>query len=352
MLKMTIEKTADEIKKKLEELNNVEVKIALFGQPGAGKSSLINALIGKKAVETGVRTDTTVEMSCHSHNGTKLCDLPGYGTEKFPADGYYERFQLDTMDLFLCVISGKLHKADKDLFNKLATKGKICIFVSNQSDTLFDDEKTVEELKVEIKNDIGKQLNKSVDVIFTSCRDKSGLDDLSKTILLHLDKSKRDRWLRSAQARSTELLEKKRNALEDYVYYAAGAAAANAINPVPGVDVAVDVTILVTLFTQIREDYGFDDEKLKHLKSSNINMVVNLTNQVIKYSLSDGVMLLLKRYATTEVTKTITKYIPFVGQAIAATAGFWLTKTVGMSYLEDCHKLAEELLREELQQRA
>ena len=53
-----------EAKKNIDE----EMKIALIGQPGAGKSSLINRIMGKKIFETG-RHRATVRHVSPSMNG-------------------------------------------------------------------------------------------------------------------------------------------------------------------------------------------------------------------------------------------------------------------------------------------
>jgi len=44
---MGIREEAERIKKKLEESINLKVRLALFGQPGSGKSSIINKLVGR-----------------------------------------------------------------------------------------------------------------------------------------------------------------------------------------------------------------------------------------------------------------------------------------------------------------
>jgi len=92
------------------------VSIALFGQPGAGKSSLINKIVGKKLADVGVETDKTVDASSYEVNGLRFVDLPGYGTKNFPKENYFDRFNINQFDLFLCVISGKLHQADTEFF--------------------------------------------------------------------------------------------------------------------------------------------------------------------------------------------------------------------------------------------
>ena len=197
---MRIHTDANYIREILEEQNKEVVSVALFGQPGAGKSSLINKIVGRKVAETGVETDKTVKEASYLHNGLRLVDLPGYGTAKFPKIGYKEKFHLETFDLFLCVTSGKFHQADTELFRELEAMGKVCIFVVNKHDELWEDDIPVVKLMQRKTADIVKQVGKEVDVVFTSCRNDYGLAELNSAILANLNAAKRDRWVRSAKA--------------------------------------------------------------------------------------------------------------------------------------------------------
>ena len=64
-LNKSIEEIVQEIKLKVDNEDNDPLMIALFGQPGAGKSSIINSLVGKEIAEVDVRTDTTVEAAIY-----------------------------------------------------------------------------------------------------------------------------------------------------------------------------------------------------------------------------------------------------------------------------------------------
>lgn len=44
----SIHEEAERLRRKIEEDQNKKLKIALFEQPGDGKSSLINSIVGKK----------------------------------------------------------------------------------------------------------------------------------------------------------------------------------------------------------------------------------------------------------------------------------------------------------------
>lgn len=345
---MAIAEEEQRIKRKLEEEKKSTVSVALFGQPGAGKSTLINKLVGENVAETGVETDKTVNAASYEAKGLRFVDLPGYGTKNFPKEAYFSKFNIDNFDLFLCVTSGKLHAADTEFFRELTGKGKVCIFVVNKHDELWEDKVSIEDLEQRKSDDISKHIGQPVKVLFTSCRLNTGLDQLTLEIYSKLDSAKRVRWARSAKAYSNEFLEEKKAACERHVSIAASVSATNALNPIPGLDVAVDLGVLMTLFKEVRESYGLDDKLLASLKNSSVTVVVPLANRVIEFAAKQGLMTLLKTFAGRQVAKTALKYVPIVGQAIAASLGFAITYAAGTSYLNDCHELAKEILDRKL----
>jgi small GTP-binding protein len=341
---MTIDQHAAHIRQRLEVEKARTVSVALFGQPGAGKSSLINKMAGRKVAEVGVETDKTVEMARYPVNGLEFVDLPGYGTQRFPKQGYAERFDLRQLDLFLCVTSGKLHQADTEFFRELEAMGKVCIYVVNRHDELWEDGVEPVELERRKREDIARHVGRGVQVVFTSCRTGTGLDALQQLIAQNLEGAKRERWLRSAKAYSDTFLSAKRAACERYVATAALASAANGLNPVPGADVAVDLGILLKLFAEIRESYGLDDKRLDLLSHSGIPLVAQLANNVAKYAAREGALQLLRRFAGRQAAKSLARYIPGFGQVVAAGLGYAITSNAGTSFLEECHALAQQAL--------
>ena len=100
------------IREKMKNLDQENVTIVLFGQPGSGKSSLINAICGYQAVPVGVETDTTREPLLVEHGDATFMDLPGYGTKSFPWNEFINQFLIrQRVDLdanvgfaaFLCI---------------------------------------------------------------------------------------------------------------------------------------------------------------------------------------------------------------------------------------------------------
>lgn len=349
---MTISDDIRRIREQLNEIQNGKVRVAFFGQPGAGKSSLINAIVGKDVAEVDVRTDTTVDLKVYPHDGLELCDLPGFGTERFPKAGYWERFKLDEMDLFLCVFSGKLHAADVELFNTVRNKGKTTLLVRTKADTLWQRGKTDAQLQDDIRADVAKLLpNVNAPMVFTSCNTSKGIDDLQRMVMDHLEPAKGERWMRSAKFHSKELLDAKKEACRKEVSLAAAVSAMNALNPIPGVDLAVDFATLIALNERLKAHYGVDNDKLNALKAA-MPYAAPLVEKLIKFGTKEGIVLLLKRFAGQQVGKQLAKYVPFVGTAIAAAIGYGVTLAAGNEMLDTCHEAAEKLMEKALKEAA
>lgn len=342
---MSIYDDIEKIKKQIEEENSEPLKIALFGQPGAGKSSIINKLVGERVAETGASTDVTTAADFIPYEGLLLVDLPGYGTSKFPPNEWMSQFNPKEFDLFLCVFSGKFHEADTRFFKELQESGKVCLFVRNMSDQLWEDGKTLEELKQDIIDDVEKQVGSKQNVYFTSCRTSTGFDSLQDAIQESLEPAKKEKYIRYAKAYTVEHLEQKREECKKLVTKYAAIAAANGINPVPGVDISVDLSVMLKLFSQINKAYGLNDAKLALLEGA----LLPVAKKVLDYATKEGLSLLLKRFATKTALKNSSKYVPIVGQVIAASAGYAMTYKAGIHYLDDCHELATEVLKKELQ---
>ena len=109
------------------------------------------------------------------------------------------------------------------------------------------------------------------------------------------------------------------------------------------------MSVLVKLFQELRQNFGLNDSLLGNLKESAVPTVSTLANNIVRYAAKEGIMLLLKQFLGRQVLKTAAKYIPIVGQAIAATTGFAITYSVGKSYLSDCYELAEKILQDSLE---
>lgn len=345
---MTIQGHARDLFDQLQREDDARVRVAVFGQPGAGKSSLVNGLTGRSQARVGVHTDTTTDARVYACGQLDLIDLPGYGTERFPSATYAERFQTSSFDLFLCVTSNKLTQSDVELFRALRAAGKTCIFVRHQADTLWAIDLTRDELERGVVEDIHQELGDgTVTVLFTSCRTGAGLDALSSAISTHLGAAQAERWARCARAAVDRFLEQKHEECAAYVEAAARTAALNALNPIPGADVAIDVGVVLLLLVRLRHAYGLGDQGVPYATLALPTLATPL-RLLVEQSTRHGALLLLQRFAARRLAQQVLKYIPILGQAAAAGLGYTLASSAGARYAEDCAAVARALLEHEL----
>ncbi|WP_448574112.1 GTPase [Trichothermofontia sp.] len=95
---------AEQCRQKIQGFENAEVRCALIGASGSGKSSLINAIAGERIAKVNV-IETTEKAQSFKHQGILFTDLPGCGTVKWPRETYIENLDLLSYDCFLLITS-------------------------------------------------------------------------------------------------------------------------------------------------------------------------------------------------------------------------------------------------------
>lgn len=126
---------------------------------------------------------------------------------------------------------------------------------------------------------------------------------------------------------------------------ASWASAGAAAVPVPLLDMVVDVGILLKLLPEINERFGLLPEQIEAMPeetrlqvwqrraergSELIGMVV--TRELVKRSLQ-GV-------GTRIAARQVTRFIPFGGQIVAATLGYWVMRRLASQHIDDCVEVA------------
>jgi small GTP-binding protein len=137
------------ILEKIRQMKNYIPKIGILGKTGVGKSSLCNAIFGKKIAKTSdieACTRKPEEIHVKSIDGTGgiiLIDMPGVGEDLEHAKEYEELYakMLPEMDIILWVIKGddRALGEDKKVYNDQVEKYKKTIpiiFVINQVDKI------------------------------------------------------------------------------------------------------------------------------------------------------------------------------------------------------------------------
>lgn len=160
---------------------NEGIKTAIVGKPNAGKSSLLNSIIGEnRAIVTeiaGTTRDTIEESVKLEHIILRLSDTAGIrdtsdSVEKIGVERAYEK--MDEAELVLCVFDGSmpLCAEDKALIEYIKTNctAKKCIAVINKSDL---------DLNQDTYNQICKEFETTVTL---SAKEDSGKEKLFDVI--------------------------------------------------------------------------------------------------------------------------------------------------------------------------
>ena len=116
----------EEIKESIDKWKSQEVKIAIIGRSGTGKSTLINTLRGLAPEDKNNpdyckvgNTQCTMEVAgpfeFPSNRNIKLYDLPGSGTREFPLEQYSEKVRMDNYDAFLLISKDRFYKEDAEI---------------------------------------------------------------------------------------------------------------------------------------------------------------------------------------------------------------------------------------------
>ena len=349
------ESIKEKLQKKLEEYVNAQLKIALIGQPGAGKSSLINKLLGKEIFVHSPGTDTTQVAEEAEFDNLIITDLPGYGTSMFPLEEWLEKFHPEEYDLYLFVFSGKLHAVDGQLFQLLKqwqTERKHPYFiVRNKLDDIWDEDKELDELLSEITADVHEKLGLSDSkVYFTSCVTGEGIEELKRDIIVsNLEDVKKAKFVQEFTASTMEDLAQKKQNCESFIKLYAAAAGANALNPIPGVDVGLDMKVVLAMTERIRKTYGLDDPMKWDQYIEQWGAVAKeCLDKIINYASEKGLLIVLEQLGKRYALEKASKYIPWLGQTIACGAAYFMVYELGKSYADNCHQLAQLILEKKL----
>lgn len=136
-----------------------EIKVAVIGRPNAGKSSLINKIIGEERVIVSNVAGTTRDAidTHYEKNGNKFLFIDTAGMRKRGRiDESVERYSvirslaaIDRSDVCVIMIDGTEGMAEQD--TKIAgyadNQGKACIFVINKWDIVEKNDKTMNEFR-------------------------------------------------------------------------------------------------------------------------------------------------------------------------------------------------------------
>ena len=124
------------------------------------------------------------------------------------------------------------------------------------------------------------------------------------------------------------------------------AAVASAV-PVPGLDWAVDAALLSRLIPEINKEFGLSPAQLDQLdpkKRDQVQKAVAMVGSVLigKFISRDLIIKATTKIGMRLTTTQLAKYVPFAGQAVAATVGYAAIRYFGEEHMKDCVRVARQ----------
>lgn len=125
-------------------------------------------------------------------------------------------------------------------------------------------------------------------------------------------------------------------------------AAGASLVPIPGLDIAVDVALLMRLLQQINERFGLTQAQIEALapdrKAIAFKAMTAVGSSLIGSAITRELVLQVLRTVGVRITaKQMTRYIPLAGQALSAALAYSAMRYVCNQHINDCARVASML---------
>jgi len=119
--------------------------------------------------------------------------------------------------------------------------------------------------------------------------------------------------------------------------------------PVPGLDLATDVGLLIRLITKINQAFGLTPQQIERLDMDTKVVVYAAivgtgANMIGRLVSAELVVRALQVVATRITAKQAAKYLPVAGQALSAAMSYSAMWYVGEKHIRDCIRVAEDVI--------
>ncbi|XP_028633468.1 uncharacterized protein LOC114629589 [Grammomys surdaster] len=305
-----LRKTVSAIRNALGDIEKVPLNIAVIGEVGAGKSSLINALQGVKADEEGAAATgvvcTTTERTPYPYAkcpSVTLWDLPGISFFALHPYDYLKKINFEEYDFFIIVSSVQLLLNDTLLAKAMVQMKKSFYFVVTHTDKI-----ELNELRDNISSILKVVTNEEPPLFLVSNFDVSHYDfpKLETTLLRELPDYKRHMFMVTLSIVTDSTIDQKKDMLKQKILKESKMP--KAIIPFRGLT-QNDLEMLEQALSDYRSFFGLDEASLE-----NIAMVLNMTLEELKANIKSPH--LFSDDTDTSLTDKLLKHIrnPFVSK--------------------------------------
>lgn len=333
-----------------QNLSRGELHVVIFGTGSSGKTSIVNALIGRMVGKVGAPMGTTEVGETYSlklkglNREILITDTPGIleagvaGTER-------EKLarQLATeADLLLFVLDNDLRKSEYDPLQALAEIGKRSLVVLNKADLFLDSDREVilARLRERVRGLVAAQ-----DVVAVAAnpqtvrledgsvlQPESDIMPLIRRVVAVLRAEGEDLLADNILLQSQRLSEKARHLIDSqrrrqaekivdrFQWIGAGVIA---VTPLPGIDLLATAAVNAQMVVEIGRVYGCDLNADRGRE-----LALSLGKTLASLGIVKGAVSLI----TTALQLSVGGML--VGQAIQAVSAAYLTRIAGRSFIE------------------
>jgi small GTP-binding protein len=331
-------------------LNRGELRVVIFGTGSAGKTSVVNSILGEMVGEINPSMGTTQVGETYSlqlpglNRQILITDTPGIleagvaGTQREEL----ARELATSADLLLFVVDNDLRQSEYEPLQRLAQMGKRSLLILNKCDlyTDRDREAILARLREVVRNFIA-----AADIIAISANPQPATLDSGEIIqpdpdILPLIKRLAavlraegedlvaDNILLQSQRLGDEarrLIDKQRRRQADkiidrYQWIGAGVIA---VTPVPVVDILATAAVNAQMVVELGKIYGIDLDM-----ASGRELALSLGRTLVSLGIVKGAVQLL----ATALQFTVATYL--IGKAVQGVTAAYLTRIAGKSFVE------------------